>query len=138
MTGTWVSAGTLRAQLVAALAPMARDVVDLRAQPILSILIWLNCESDEAADPSEPFNVDEETASSIRQAIMAHNAANPASSRRVERFAVMTAPASIGEGEVTDKGYVNQGAVQARRQSLVESLFESEIQPGIFVVDDSI
>ena len=50
----------------------------------------------------------------------------------------MAAPASIGEGEVTDKGYVNQGAVQARRQSLVESLFESEIQPGIFVVDDSI
>ena len=137
MTGTWVSAGTLRAQLVAALAPMVRDVVVCGLnQSFIAILIWLNGESDEAEDPSEPFNLDEETASSIRQAIMAHNAANPASSQRVERFAVMTAPASIGEGEVTDKGYVNQGAVQARRQSLVESLFEPEAQPGIFLIDE--
>ena len=139
MTGTWVSAGTLRAQLVAALAPLARDVVICGLnQSFIAILVWLNGPSDEAADPSEPFNIDEETASSIRQALMAHNAANPASSQRVERFAVMAAPASIGAGEITDKGYVNQGAVQARRQSLVELLFEPEALPGIFVVDDGI
>ena len=101
-------------------------------------MIWLNGESDEAADPSEPFNIDEQTAGFIRQALMAHNAANPASSQRVERFAVMAAPASIGAGEITDKGYVNQGAVQARRQSLVELLFEPEVPPGIFVVGHSV
>ncbi len=139
MTGTWVSAGTLRAQLVAALAPMARDVVICGLnQSFIAILIWLNGALDEAADPSEPFRIDEETAGFIRQALMAHNAANPASSQRVERFAVMAAPASIGAGEITDKGYVNQGAVQARRQSLVELLFEPEALPGIFVVDDSV
>ena len=139
MTGTWVSAGTLRAQLVAALAPMARDVVICGLnQSFVAILIWLNGESNETWDPSEPCNIDEETARSIRQALMAHNAANPASSQRVERFAVMAAPASIGEGEITDKGYVNQGAVQARRQSLVELLFEPEVPPGIFVVGDSV
>ena len=139
MTGTWVSAGTLRAQLVAALAPKARDVVICGLnQSFIAILIWLNGALDEAADPSEPFRIDEETAGFIRQALMAHNAANPASSQRVERFAVMAAPASIGAGEITDKGYVNQGAVQARRQSLVELLFEPEALPGIFVVDDSI
>ena len=88
ITGTWVSAGTLRAQLVAALAPMVRDVVVCGLnQSFIAILIWLNCESDEAADPSEPFNIDAETARSIRQALLAHNTANPASSQRVERFA---------------------------------------------------
>ena len=139
MTGTWVSAGTLRAQLVAALAPKARDVVICGLnQSFIAILIWLNGPSNENADPSESFNIDEETAGFIRQALLAHNAANPASSQRVERFAVMAAPASIGAGEVTDKGYVNQGAVQARRQSFVESLFEPEILPGVFVVDDSV
>jgi feruloyl-CoA synthase len=139
MTGTWVSAGTLRAQLVAALAPKARDVVICGLnQSFIAILIWLNGALDEAADPSEPFRIDEETAGFIRQALMAHNAANPASSQRVERFAVMAAPASIGAGEITDKGYVNQGAVQARRQSLVELLFEPEALPGIFFVDDGI
>ncbi len=107
-------------------------------QSFIAILIWLNGGSDEAADPSEPFNIDEETASFIRQALMTHNTANPASSQRVERFAVMAAPASIGAGEITDKGYVNQGAVQARRQSLVELLFEPEAPPGVFVVDDSV
>ena len=136
MTGTWVSAGTLRAQLVAALAPMARDVVVCGLnQSFIAILIWLNGASDGVADPSEPSNIDDETASSIRQALIAHNAANPASSQRVERFAVMAAGASIGAGEVTDKGYVNQGAVLARRQSLVELLFEPEVQPGIFLID---
>ena len=139
MTGTWVSAGTLRAQLVAALAPKARDVVICGLnQSFITILIWLNGESNDTADPSEPFNIDEETASFIRQALITHNAANPASSQRVERFAVMAAPASIGAGEITDKGYVNQGAVQALRQSLVELLFEPEALPGIFVVDDSV
>jgi len=136
MTGTWVSAGTLRAQLVAALAPMARDVVVCGLnQSFIAILIWLNGASDGVADPSEPSNIDDETASSIRQALIAHNAANPASSQRVERFAVMAAGASIGAGEVTDKGYVNQGAVLARRQSLVELLFEPEVQPGIFLIE---
>jgi len=115
---------------------MARDVVVCGLnQSFIAILIWLNGASDGVADPSEPSNIDDETASSIRQALIAHNAANPASSQRVERFAVMAAGASIGAGEVTDKGYVNQGAVLARRQSLVELLFEPEVQPGIFLID---
>jgi feruloyl-CoA synthase len=56
--------------------------------------------------------------------LAAHNAANPANSRRIARALLLAEPPSIEAGEVTDKGYVNQRAVLARRAALVDQLYE--------------
>jgi feruloyl-CoA synthase len=44
------------------------------------------------------------------------------SSQCVERLLVLTEPAQLDAGEITDKGYVNQAAVRDRRADLVTLL----------------
>jgi len=44
-------------------------------------------------------------------------------STQVARVLLMAEPASIDAGEITDKGYINQGAVLRRRNELVEQLY---------------
>jgi feruloyl-CoA synthase len=59
----------------------------------------------------------------LREGLAAHNAANPANSRRIARALLLADPPSIQTGEITDKGYVNQRAVLDRRAALVERLY---------------
>ena len=47
---------------------------------------------------------------------------------------IMTEPPSIDAGEITDKGYVNQRLVQARRAPLVDALFADPPGPGVIAV----
>jgi len=135
MTGTWVSAGTLRAQLVAALAPIARDVViGGLNQSYIAIMIWLNGPQEVDAGPADRALVDDQTLEEIRILLRKHNDANPASSQRVDRFLIMAEPANIGAGEVTDKGYVNQGAVLSRRSQLLDRLYLESLTEGVYRV----
>ena len=46
------------------------------------------------------------------------------SASRVARWHVMAEPPSIDRGEITDKGSINQRAVLAHREALVEALYE--------------
>jgi feruloyl-CoA synthase len=52
-----------------------------------------------------------------------YNAAHPGSSQRVAKVLLMTEPPNIDAGEITDKGYLNQRAILARRAALVERLY---------------
>ena len=134
-TGAWVSAGTLRAQLVAALAPIARDVViGGLNQSYIAIMIWLNEPQEVDAGPADRALVDDQTLEEIRILLRKHNDANPASSQRVDRFLIMAEPANIGAGEVTDKGYVNQGAVLSRRSQLLDRLYDESLTEGVYPV----
>jgi len=44
------------------------------------------------------------------------------SATRIERLLLLTSPPSIDAGEITDKGYINQGAVRANRADSVQRL----------------
>jgi len=79
-------------------------------------------------------SVDDQTMEQIRLALKRHNDANPASSQRVDRFLIMAEPANIGAGEVTDKGYVNQGAVLSRRAQLLDRLYDESLTEGVYRV----
>ncbi|MBT5052410.1 MAG: AMP-binding protein [Gammaproteobacteria bacterium] len=126
VTGTWVSAGTLRAQLVAACAPWVRDVVICGInEGFIAALIWPNlsaCTQLVAGVEADVFTSDAVMAK-IRAGLAAHNAQNPASSQSIKRFSLLTTPPSIGDGEITEKGYVNQGLVQRLRADDVALLF---------------
>jgi feruloyl-CoA synthase len=43
----------------------------------------------------------------------------------------MLEPPSIDAGEITDKGYINQRAVLARRATLVETLYQSPLDSRV-------
>jgi feruloyl-CoA synthase len=70
----------------------------------------------------------------IRDLFAAHNAENSASSQRVERFVLLIDPPDPGAGEITDKGYVNQSAVQRNRAVIVNDLFSEEVPSSIVIV----
>jgi feruloyl-CoA synthase len=55
------------------------------------------------------------------------------SAARVERLLVMARPADLDAGEITDKGYVNQRTVLARRAELVEMLYAEPAPEGVVV-----
>ena len=59
----------------------------------------------------------------VAQKLAAFNATQSGSSRKVGRFKILTTPPSLDAGEITDKGYINQGAVLRRRAAEVDALY---------------
>jgi len=135
-TGTWVSAGTLRAKLVAACAPWVRDVVICGInESFIAALIWPNlsaCSQLVEGVEADVFTSDAVVAK-IRAGLMTHNTQNPASSQSITRFSLLTTPPSLGDGEITEKGYVNQGLVQRLRADDVALMFGKD-HPSVMVV----
>ncbi|MEH3046130.1 AMP-binding protein [Sphingomonas adhaesiva] len=134
-SGTWVSVGTLRPDLLAACSPYLQDaVIAGQDKPFVAVLAWPSAAAlqtlAEAAPGSDPFPTLEGL---VAEKLGAHNAAAGGSSRRVGRFVLLRDPPSIDAGEITDKGYVNQRAALAARHELVAALYAEP--PGAGVVD---
>lgn len=119
-SGTFVRVGALRAALMEATAPLLRDVVICgESRPYLGLLGWPH------PDPLLPGpDGAEQYLSALKQKIAAYNAANPGSSSAIRVFRLLKAPPSLDHGEVTDKGSINQRAVQRRRADEVAALFD--------------
>ena len=114
-SGTWVSVGTLRVKLVSAFAPWAQDVVLTgHGGDELGALVF----PSPAAAAAEPTAV----RSAIAAALQRLRAEGGGSSQCPARVMLLTEPPSADAGEITDKGYVNQRAVLARRAAEVERL----------------
>ncbi len=127
-SGTWVSVGTLRPDLVAACSPYVFDmVITGQDKPYAGALVWPSpaglgtLGDDPLAKLSEI----------LRDRLSQFNASSGGSSRRIGRFVVMTEPPSIDAGEITDKGYVNQRATLERRQALVDALYAEPLGAGV-------
>lgn len=67
----------------------------------------------------------------LAQALAEHDVAGSAA--RVERLVLMADPASLDAGVITDKGYVNQRKVLARRAGLAEMLYADPVPAGVIV-----
>jgi feruloyl-CoA synthase len=125
MSGTWVSVGTLRTRAVSALSPLASDVVVTgHDREEVGLLIFPSA----AAKGLAPNDL----AGEIRAALQAMRAEGVGSSQAPTRAIVLEEPPSVDAGEITDKGYLNQRAVLARRAAVVEALYASrDDEPGV-------
>lgn len=135
-TGTWVSVGVLRPDLVAACSPYIHDaVITGQDKPFIGAMLWPSPAGLAAlvADPG-PGTPLEKLVAILRERLSAFNAAAGGSSRRVARFTILTEPPSIDAGEITDKGYVNQRATLERRADRVAALYEKDPGEGVFAV----
>ena len=136
-SGTWVSVGTLRPDYVAAVSPLVFDAVICgQDKNFIGALVW---PSPAAIEHLMEEKGDQQAAlmayaGQLMEKTKAFNAAEPGSSRRIKRVKVLTAPPSIDDGEITDKGYVNQRLVQSLRAADVEALFEETPPPGVIAV----
>jgi feruloyl-CoA synthase len=137
-SGTWVSAGTLRAQAVAAASPLIFDcVVCGQDKPYVAILAWPVMAAVQAlsgkTDPAEVVK-DEKVRDAIREKFVAFNKTQTGSSSRIRRVILMAEPPSIDGHEITDKGYVNQRATMDRRRALVDKLFVANPDPDVIEI----
>jgi feruloyl-CoA synthase len=139
-SGTWVHVGELRTAVIAAGAPVVQDaVVTGHDREHVGLLIFPNpaacrelCGITAAAaeTPLAALLDRPEVRFAVAAGLAAHNAANPASSRRIRRALLLAEPPSIDAGEITDKGYINQRAVLERRAARVERLYDEDADAG--------
>jgi feruloyl-CoA synthase len=128
-SGTWVSVGTLRVAGIAALAPLAQDIVVTgHGGDHVRFLVFPNIVACRAhAGLPENAGVDdvighEKIRTAIAQGLAKLQAQGGGSSTFATRAMLLAEPASVDGGEITDKGYINQRAVLTRRAAAVAML----------------
>jgi feruloyl-CoA synthase len=121
-SGTWVSVGTLRVAGIAALAPLAQDIVVTgHGGDHVRFLVFPNFAACRAlAMLSDDASLDEvlrndKVRAAIGQGLAKLKAKGSGSAGHATRALLLSDMPSVDHGEITDKGYINQRAVLARR-----------------------
>jgi len=123
-SGTWVSVGTLRVELVSRLAPLVQDIVVTgHDRSEIGLLVFASPQA--AARPREALHA------ALLRVMRALRDAGAGSSQCPARALVLGAPPDIDAGEITDKGYINQRAVLTRRAAEVERLHGDGHDPEV-------
>jgi feruloyl-CoA synthase len=139
-SGTWVNAGHVRIALVAACAPAIEDAaicghdrseIGALAYPNLLACRALCGAADDvpAADLVSRPEVIACVAEGLSRLAKTHG-----HSSRVERLMLLTEAPALDQGEITDKGYLNQRRILSNRAEQVETLFAQPMAPGIITV----
>ena len=136
-TGTFVRVGALRTTLLSAVPLLADAVLAGENRGCVCALVWLNAAETRKLTGAEPRTqgelvIDDAVRENLAQALV-DLAESAGSAARVERLVVMARPADLDAGEITDKGYVNQRTVLARRAGLVEMLYAEPAPEGVVV-----
>jgi feruloyl-CoA synthase len=119
-TGTFVTVGSLRPKLLSACAGLLQDAVLCgEGNDFVSALAWVH--PDHSAHVNA-LGVPDGMLRTKLTAALEHLAASGGSSQRVDRLLLVTVPADLDQGEITDKGYVNQRRVRECRPELVAEL----------------
>jgi feruloyl-CoA synthase len=137
-TGTWVHVGALRLKAIAALAPVAQDVVVTgHDRHEVGFLVFPNveacrrlCAAGSDAGPAELLE-DGAVRAVIAAGLHALAQSGVGSSTHATRALLLREPPSLDAGEITDKGYVNQRAVLARRAASVDELYRTPRQASV-------
>ena len=121
-SGTFVSVGRLRVAALAAAEGLLQDaVVCGHDRDEVCLLAW----------PAPGGPPPGELLGQVAERLRAYNATQTGSSTRVARIALLAEPPSMDHDEITDKGYVNQRAVLARRAADVERLYAEPAGAGV-------
>jgi len=128
-SGTWVSVGGLRVAGIAALAPLAQDIVVAgHGGDEVRFLVFPNivaCRAHaglpETAAASDVLAHDK-VRSAIAQGLAKLKQQSANSSGHATRALLLAEPPSVDGGEITDKGYINQRAVLTGRADAVARL----------------
>ena len=118
-TGTWVSVGTLRPRLVTALAPHVADVVITgHEQAEIGLLVFPTPQAKSLPEGA--------LAAHVRTVLQRLRDDGAGSAQTPVRALLQAEPPSADAGEITDKGYINQRAVLARRAADAAALYAAD------------
>lgn len=126
-SGTWVSVGPLRIELVSLLAPWVQDLVIAgHDREAIGLLVFPGPQG--AAEPARLHEA-------LRRLLRERRDAGLGSARCPTRALVLDSPPHADSGEITDKGYLNQRAVLARRADAVARLYAEPTAPAVLRAD---
>ncbi|MCP3386962.1 feruloyl-CoA synthase [Bradyrhizobium sp. CCGUVB4N] len=121
-SGTWVSVGTLRVAGIAALAPLAQDIVVTgHGGDEVRFLVFPNmvaCRAHTGLPETAGANdvlAHDKVRTAIKQGLSKLKQQGANSSGHATRALLLAEPPSVDGGEITDKGYINQRGVLTRR-----------------------
>jgi len=131
LTGTWVSVGTLRAQMTNHFGGLIRDAVltGLNENYIGALVLpsWPDCRDligeDAASLSDEEVAAHPKVRAEFEERLKSFAKKSTGSSNRVRSIILLDQPLSLDLGEVTDKGSVNQRAVLKYRADLVAEIY---------------
>jgi len=133
-----VNVGPLRARLLAALEPYARDVVIAGAdRDDIGALIFPDIDAcRRLAVDAVDLTADARVLAALCERLTAFARTGTGSSNRVARAILLAEPPSIDSGEMTDKGSINQRAVLAQRAGVVAELYADAPSARMLVIDN--
>jgi feruloyl-CoA synthase len=129
-TGTFVSVGPMRSKIIAAGAPYVQDAVltGLDLKEVGAMLVptaALRTLSGLGTDaPQSEVVASAPVKTWLQNLVNTLAQTATGSATRIARALILTEPASIDRGEVTDKGSINQRAVLKHRATLVGALHD--------------
>ena len=134
-SGTWVSVGNIRTDILAKIDRVAQDIVIAgHDREEIGILIFPNINScKKLCGPISEETSNEEilrhknVINELLVGLNDYNLKNKSTSRKVARALFLVDPPDIDSNEITDKGYINQRAVLEGRSNYVSKLFGSGV-----------
>lgn len=137
-TATWVSVGTLRVKGIESMVPLAQDIVVTgHDRDSVGFLVFPNvaaCRQISGLDTKAPLEqvlAHPQVRQGIQNGLRALHAASSGSSTYADRALLLATPPSVDDGEITDKGYINQAAVVHTRAALIDGMYESQPGPDV-------
>ena len=125
-SATWVHVGALRVRAIAALAPIALDVV-IAGHDRDEVGFLVFPKPDTAA-------LDPQVRECLQRGMIALSNEGGGGTTYATRAILLEEPPSIDAGEITDKGYINQRAVLERRAASVERLYAQPCDDSVIVL----
>ena len=124
LTGTWVTAGTLRLRLLSATKVLSDAVICGHDRDYVAALAWINqTEARKLLGQDTDVALNDPRLRTHLAAALATLNRGVGSAGRVERLLLLAEPPSLDAGEITDKGYINQRASLRRRVDTVALLY---------------
>ena len=124
VTGTWVAAGTLRTRLISSAGVVGDAVICGHDTEFVAALAWVNqAEARKRFGGEADVPLDDPRLLDHLALALAQLNEGAGSASRVERLLLLSEPPSLDAGEITDKGYLNQGACRDRRAADIARLY---------------
>ncbi len=130
-SGTWVQAANLRLEILAALAPLAQDVIVCgEGRDAIGLLVVPNreklSETGQVLDDEGGLAFGEGVFEQLQLRLAPLAAETKGIAKRVARVGILSEPPSMAKGEMTAKGNVNFPKLLSERAALVERLYGDE------------
>lgn len=136
-SGTFVNAGAVRIAAVSAIGGAAADaVVCGEGREAAGLLVFLNAPFCRRLAPRGELATHPAVRRAVRDGLARYNAA-ARGANRIARAVILDGPPNAAEGEITDKGYINQATARVLRATEVAMLFATPPGPRIITLGET-